>query len=469
VTRGLHWFRNDLRLRDNTALAEATRRCDRLAAVFVFDDAILKSPRTGAPRVRFLLACLEKLGTELVERGIPLWIRHGDPARELGALLEEQAIDLLSFNRDTTPLATRRDAQVREAAASHGVEVVERRDRVVFEAAEVRTRQGGPFSVFTPYSRRWRECFAEDPRRPQRAPRLPAWGKRVKSDPLPDAGALGFAGDETTLPTAGEDAARRRLKAFLEERVERYGEDRDVPSIDGTSRLSPHLRFGTVSVRDCLAAADEAAAARPKLGKGVEKWSTELIWREFYAALLEEHPRVTREEWKIEFAKVQWDDAPDRFEAWCQGRTGYPFVDAGMRQLLETGWMHNRVRMVVASFLTKDLLIDWRRGEEWFLQRLLDGDPASNNGGWQWAASTGADAAPYFRIFNPVTQGERFDPEGEYVRRFVPELSALKGKSAHRPWDSPMLAPDYPERIVDHAEQREEALARFQAVKESHR
>ena len=467
MTRGLHWFRNDLRLRDNTALAEAARRCDALAAVYIFDDRILKSPRTGAPRVRFLLACLERLALDLEAKGVPLLVRRGDPAAELSLLLEQQRFELLSFNRDTTPTAVRRDARVRGAAAKHGVAVVESADRVVFEAQEIRTKTGGPYSVFTPYARRWRERFEQDPRTPKRAARLPGWSGKLASDPIPDADALGFGGDPTRLPPAGEEAARRRLRAFLDERVARYGEDRDVPAIDGTSRLSPHLRFGTISVRDCIAAAREVAASEPRRAKGAEKWETELVWREFYAALLEENPRVLREEWKPEFAGVQWEEAPEHFEAWCRGRTGFPFVDAGMRQLLETGWMHNRVRMVVASFLTKDLLIDWRRGEQWFLQRLLDGDPASNNGGWQWAASTGADAAPYFRIFNPVSQGERFDPDGEYVRRFVPELAALPGKSAHRPWDSPMLASDYPEPIVDHGERREEALARYQRANES--
>jgi len=467
VTRGLHWFRNDLRLRDNTALAEAVRSCDELAAVYVFDDRILKSPRTGAPRVRFLLACLEKLAAGLEERGVPLLVRRGEPAAEIGLLLEAHGLDVLAFNRDTTPTAVRRDASVREVAARHGVTLIEPRDRVVFEAAEIRTKTGGPYSVFTPYSRRWRERFETDPRLPRRAPRLPRWSGKLDSDPIPDAASLGFGGDETRLPAAGEEAARRRLRAFLEERVGRYGEDRDVPAVDGTSRLSPYLRFGTISVRECVAAARETAASQPRLSRGAEKWETELIWREFYAALLEENPRVLRQEWKQEYAKVRWEDAPEHFAAWCQGRTGFPFVDAGMRQLLDTGWMHNRVRMVVASFLTKDLLIDWRRGEEWFLQRLLDGDPASNNGGWQWAASTGADAAPYFRIFNPVSQGERFDPDGEYVRRWVPELAALPGKSAHRPWDSPMLAAGYPEPIVDHGERREEALARYRDAKES--
>jgi len=466
--RGLHWFRNDLRLRDNTALAEAARRCDALAAVWVFDDRILKSPRTGAPRVRFLLACLEKLAADLAARSVPLWVRHGDPTAELDRLLEQHGFELLSFNRDTTPTAVRRDARVREAAEKRGVTIVERSDRVVFQADEIRTRTGGPYSVFTPYARRWRERFEADPRPPQRAPRLPGWDGKAASDPLPDADKLGFGDDGTELPPAGEEAARRRLRYFLEDRVARYGEDRDVPAVDGTSRLSPHLRFGTLSVRDCVAAAREVAAADPKRARGAEKWETELVWREFYAALLEENPRVLRQEWKPEYAGVRWDEAPELFDAWCHGRTGFPFVDAGMRQLLETGWMHNRVRMVVASFLTKDLLVDWRRGEEWFLQRLLDGDPASNNGGWQWAASTGADAAPYFRIFNPVSQGERFDPEGAYVRRWVPELAGLSGKAVHRPWDSPMLSGGYPAPVVDHAERREEALARYRDARESH-
>jgi deoxyribodipyrimidine photo-lyase len=268
------------------------------------------------------------------------------------------------------------------------------------------------------------------------------------------------------LPTAGEDAARRRLDTFLEKAAGRYHEDRDLPAVDGTSRLSPYLRCGAISVRDCFERAREAAAEERPLAKGVGKWLDELVWREFYAAILEEHPRVLGGNYRREYDSLVWNDDAEGFLAWCEGRTGYPIVDAGMRQLRSTGWMHNRVRMIVASFLTKDLLIDWREGERFFYEWLVDGDPASNNGGWQWAASTGTDAQPFFRIFNPVSQGQRWDPDGAYVRRYVPELADVPDDLVHRPWEAGSLFSDYPPPIVDHAERREEALARYREARE---
>jgi deoxyribodipyrimidine photo-lyase len=464
-TRVLHWFRNDLRLRDNSALAAGAGEAGSLIAAFVFDPRILRSPRVGAPRVRFLLDCLERLSRDLEVRGVALLVRRGVPEREIPRLLRETQAQVLAFNRDTTPFARRRDAAVRAAAARLGVRTLECKDRVVFEAAEVRTRAGGPFSVFTPYARAWRQQLERDPQPPRRAPRLPASGGRLRGDPLPTAAALGFGGDATRLPAGGEAAARRRLRAFLAGPIARYAQDRDRPAVDGTSRLSPYLRFGAISPRECLAQAREAVACEPRLAGGAEKWIDELVWREFYAAVLEENPRVLRGAWRRELARIRWNRDPAAFAAWCEGRTGYPMVDAGMRQLRETGWMHNRARMIAASFLVKDLLLDWRLGERWFLQRLVDGDPASNNGGWQWSASTGSDAAPYFRIFHPVAQGERFDPDGAYVRRWIPELARLPGASAHRPWQAAAPPRGYPAPIVDHAERREQALERYRAAR----
>jgi deoxyribodipyrimidine photo-lyase len=461
VGLAIHWFRNDLRLRDNTALAEACARADALLPVFVLDERLLASPALGAPRVRFLLDCLARLAADLEARGRRLVVRRGDPARVLPQLARESHAQLVTWNRDTTPFAARRDARVRAALERAGVASVEAADRVIFEASEVRTRQGGAFSVFTPYRRAWHARLAEDPRRPRPAPKLPGPAPRVASEPLPSAEALGFGGDAAELPTGGEAAAQRRLARFLAEAVGRYAEDRDRPAVDGTSRLSPHLRFGTLSPRECVHAALEAAAAEPRLARGAEKWVDELVWREFYAALLEREPRLLREPQRREYATLAWNDDEQALAAWREGRTGFPIVDAGMRQLLATGWMHNRVRMLAASFLVKDLLLDWREGERWFLQRLVDGDPASNDGGWQWCASTGSDAAPYFRIFNPTSQGERFDPDGAYVRRFVPELRGAPDRFVHRPAQAPQPPRGYPAPIVDHAERREVALERY--------
>jgi deoxyribodipyrimidine photo-lyase len=464
VARALHWFRNDLRLRDNRALAEAARRADELVALFVLDPRILRSPRSGAPRVRFLLAALERLAADLAARGIPLLVRRGDPRDAVPRVAHELRAGIVAWNRDTTPYARRRDAAVRRAARSRGIEVVERADRVVFEAGEVRSRTGGAYAVYTPYRRRWHERFAEDPRLPEPPAKLPPPRSGIPADALPSAAELGFGGDPVELPAAGEQAARRRLRRFLETAAGAYAVDRDRPALDGTSRLSPHLRFGTLSVRECVARAREAAAAEPRLARGVAKWLDELVWREFYAAILEENPRVLRHSYRARYDRIAWNDDAQGFAAWCEGRTGHPIVDAGMRQLRRSGWMHNRVRMIAASFLVKDLLVDWRLGERFFFQRLVDGDPGSNNGGWQWVASTGTDAAPWFRIFNPVAQGERCDPEGDYVRRFVPELARLPARFVHRPWEAPRPPAGYPRPIVDHAARRALALERWRAV-----
>jgi deoxyribodipyrimidine photo-lyase len=298
--------------------------------------------------------------------------------------------------------------------------------------------------------------------------RLPPPIPGFSASPVADPREFGLevrGADGAAAPTGGEEAAKRRLDAFLEGAARRYHEDRDRPALDGTSRLSPYLRFGAISVRQCFEHGEDAAAGEPALRRGVGKWLDELVWREFYAAILERHPRVLRESYRREYDALVWNDDARGFEAWCEGQTGFPIVDAGMRQLRATGWMHNRVRMIVASFLTKDLLIDWREGERFFLERLVDGDPASNNGGWQWSASTGTDAQPYFRIFNPVAQGRRWDPHGRYVRRWLPELGRVEDAHVHAPWEE-TLPSDYPPPIVDHAERRELALERFGSVRD---
>jgi len=464
VTLGIHWFRNDLRLRDNTALAELSRAVDTLLPVFVLDDRLLSSSRTGAPRVRFLLGCLEALARDLRSRGHALVVRRGDPARVVPELVASTGASVLSFNRDTTPYARRRDRAVRDAVEARGARVIACKDRVIFEAGEVRTRAGRSFAVYSPYRRAWHRRLREDPPVVAPEPALPRAVLGVGSQGIPSAEVLGFGGDATRIPPPGELAAHARLDGFLRAGLRSYAEARDLPALDGTSRLSPYLRFGAISVRACLEAALDAAAADPTLGTGAGKWIDELVWREFYAAILEAEPRVLVESHRPQYDRLPWRRDPAWFEAWCRGRTGYPIVDAGMRQLLETGWMHNRVRMLAASFLTKDLLIDWRLGERWFLKRLVDGDPASNNGGWQWSASTGTDSVPYFRIFNPVTQARRCDPDGAYVRRFLPELRDLPAPLVHEPWKDPARARGYPAPIVDHGARRAVALQRYAAV-----
>jgi deoxyribodipyrimidine photo-lyase len=459
LTRGLHWFRDDLRLRDNTALDALAARAEQWLPVFVLDPRLLR--RAGAPRLRFLLDCLGRLGRDLEKRGLTLVVREGRPEHVLPRLLHDTGARLLSFNEGTTPFARRRDAAVRRAVERGGGEIVTCRDRVVFGVDEVRSASGGAYSIYTPYRKAWWRRWSEEPRLPLRRRRLPPPIPGFPAEQVPDPREFGLDSADTTLPTGGEQAAWRRLRRFLDGTARRYHEDRDRPDLDGTSRLSPYLRFGAISVRECFDRAAEAAFAEPALRRGVAKWLDELVWREFYAAILEEHPRVLHESYRRDYDQLVWNDDAEGFEAWCEGRTGYPIVDAGMRQLRATGWMHNRVRMISASFLTKDLLIDWREGERFFFEHLVDGDPASNNGGWQWAASTGTDAQPYFRIFNPVSQGRRWDPEGRYVRRWVPELRGVPDAHVHAPWKADRPPADYPPPLVDHAERRTIALERF--------
>ncbi len=467
MTRGLHWFRNDLRLQDNSALTALVERAETWLPVFVLDPRMLGNERSGGPRTRFLLDCLARLGRDLEKRGVPLLVRHGRPEQVLPRLLSETGARLLSFNRAVTPFGCQRDAAVRRTVEKDGGEVIERLDHVVFGSSEIRTQKGSAYSVYSPYRKTWWRRWLEAPRLPVRLGALPPPIPDVASDRIPDPREFGLDAGAVALPTGGEAAAHQRLEQFLTTAAGRYHEDRDRPDRDGTSRLSAYLRFGAISIRECIVRGEEAIAADPALESGIAKWLDELLWREFYSSILEENPRVLRENYRSEYDALVWNDDPDGFEAWCEGRTGYPIVDAGMRQLRETGWMHNRVRMIAASFLTKDLLIDWREGERFFFEHLVDGDPASNNGGWQWAASTGTDPQPYFRIFNPIAQGRRWDPNGDYVRRWIPELQNVPGAQVHTPWEAQQPPAAYPPPIVDHAERREDALERFSEARQA--
>ena len=464
--RAIHWFRSDLRIADNVALADACRRADALAPAFVMDDALLKAHRDAHPRLRFLHACLHDLAAALEAAGSRLIVLHGAPHRCLPALARACKASLVTWNRDYGPYAKHRDRAVRDALERDGVEVRTYKDRVVFEGGEIRAVHGGIYTVYKHFRRAWWRRFQADAPRPAPAPALPGEIPEAPADALREPRGRGLRADTTGIPRGGAAPARERLDAFLGGAAHRYHLDRDRPAVAGTSRLSPYLRFGAISVRECVRAGLALAAAESAAEEGVRTWIDELVWREFYHAILDAHPRVLDGAFREAGDALEWDDDADRLQAWQAGMTGYPIVDAGMRELAATGWMHNRVRMIVASFLTKDLHIDWRTGERWFMRRLVDSDPASNNGGWQWAASTGADAQPYFRIFNPTAQGERFDPGGEYVRRWVPELEGLAGKAVHRPWTAPLESRAYPAPIVDHSRERAVALARFRAARD---
>jgi deoxyribodipyrimidine photo-lyase len=476
----LHWFRRDLRLADNTALHAAARRADVVVPLFVLDDHLLGAPDIGAPRVAFLLDSLRALADDLRRRGVPLVIRRGDPVVEVVAVARAVGADAIFVNDDYAPYGRRRDDAVRAAAARAGIAWHDHADLVLVEPAECVKDDGSPYVVFTPYARRWRAVEKRPPLpSPTLAPVPDATSRAAASVELPaSAAALGFT-LEAAIERGGERRASERLDSFVEQHLLRYCSARDFPALDATSHLSPHLKFGTISPRTVHAAVanaiggDVAGRDAQKPGRRLDAatalrlreggtFLNELAWRDFYQAILFHFPRVATGPFQGGFAGFAWPESdPGLIAAWRDGRTGFPIVDAAMRQLATTGWMHNRLRMVVAMFLAKTLLVDYRVGERIFMQRLTDGDLAANNGGWQWSSSTGTDAAPYFRIFNPLSQAKRCDPEGTFVRRFVPELRDFPKASIHEPSREPLLLArtGYPPPCVDYAERRTRALA----------
>jgi deoxyribodipyrimidine photo-lyase len=469
MSAALVWFRRDLRLHDHAALHQALKAHGRVFCVFVFDTTILDRLPRRDRRVEFILRAVEEVDAALREMGGALIVRHGDPVVEIPRLAAELGVSDVYANRDYEPAAIARDAEVNRRLAN--ADFIDFKDQVIFERSEVMTQGGTPFSVFTPYKNAWLKRLAPADLQPwpveEYAARL---AQPPGAEPLPELQDLGFEPtdlSELGLPT-GMSGAQALFRDFIE-RIDDYAALRDFPANKGTSYLSAHLRFGTISIRQL------AAYAQAQSSRGASTWLSELIWRDFYHAILWHHPRVATQCFKPAFDALRWDAAPDLFAAWCAGRTGYPLVDAAMRQLTATGWMHNRLRMVVASFLTKDLGLDWRQGEAWFAEKLLDFDLAANNGGWQWAASTGCDAQPWFRIFNPITQSEKFDAEGRFIRRYVPELSNVPQKFIHAPWRMSAaeqaacnvhIGQDYPVPVIDHAVARARTLARFQAIRE---
>jgi deoxyribodipyrimidine photo-lyase len=450
----LLWLRRDLRTADNPALAAAREASDEgLAACFVVDPALWSAG--GPVRRAWLAASVRAVADRLEGR---LVLRAGDPAEVVPRLARVLGATSVHVTRETTPAGTRRDATVREALASDGVEWVETGTPYAVGPGLVHNGSGDPYRVFTPFSRAWREHGWPAPApTPRRLDLVSLPTDRDAERTLDDA--LGAAG-LPQLPEPGQAAARRRWRAFLERDVAGYRAGRDRPDLDSTSRMSPYLKVGAVHPRTLLADLAEHS------GSGAQTYETELAWREFYADVLHHHPRSAWHDLRDNLRGLRYDEPEDALEAWRAGRTGYPMVDAGMRQLLAEGWMHNRLRMITASFLTKDLHVWWPVGARHFLDHLVDGDLASNNHGWQWVAGTGTDASPYFRVFNPVTQGQKFDPDGDYVRRWVPELAHLPGTAVHEPWDhAEGYAHGYPQRIVDHAEERREALRRYEGAR----
>lgn len=467
--RALVWFRRDLRDFDHAALHHALRQAREVVCAFVFDREILdRLPARADRRVEFIHASVGELQRALQARGGGLVVRHGVAREEIVRLAAELRADAVYYHHDDDPAALARDAAVDAALNARGIAAHHAKDVVIFERDEVLTAGGKPYSVFTPYKNAWLKALT--PLHLQAWPVDARAGRLApESTPLPDLQDLGFAPTNLAalkLPT-GMTGGARLFDDFMQ-RIDRYQETRDFPAMKGPSYLSVHLRFGTVSIRQL------AAAAWQQGGRGAQTWLSELIWRDFYHQILWHRPDVAAgHAFKPQYDALPWPNPPGHFEAWCEARTGYPLVDAAMRQLNQTGYMHNRLRMVTASFLTKDLLVDWRQGERYFADTLIDFDLAANSGGWQWAASVGCDAQPWFRIFNPVTQSERFDAQGRFIRRYLPELTNVPDRYIHAPWTLPaaeqarsgcVIGRDYPAPIVEHAAQRVRALALFKAA-----
>jgi deoxyribodipyrimidine photo-lyase len=464
----LLWMRRDLRVTDHPALAAASESADSLVPVFCFDPALLEGRHRSGSRTQFLLECLRDLDGSLRELGSRLVIREGPPERELPALARELGARKVHVTADVGPYARRRDRRVRDVLRRADCELCFHPGLfAVDDPAAIHTGEGRPYMVFTPYHRAWLQAPRRDvlgrPRSLSPAPSL------LRQGQIPSLEKLGLEQTVSDPAPGGEHAGRDALSAFLSDGVGRYRDLHDTLADSGTSMLSPYLHFGCLSARELEAHLPSGG------GAGASEFHRQLCWREFYAQVLRSFPRNARSEHQERYRGMSWSRSRPRFRAWCEGRTGYPVVDAAMRQLQREGWMHNRGRLIAGSFLTKDLGIDWRWGERWFMRLLLDGDEANNNGNWQWIASVGVDPQPLARrIFNPARQFQRFDPAGVYVRRYVPELERVPTGYLAEPWTMPesvqrdcgcVIGRDYPEPIVDHAQARRDALERYAAAR----
>lgn len=456
----IHWYRRDLRVADHSALNGAAKPGLPVVPVYILSDWQRDHSWTGPNRQHFLCGCLESLAGNLESLGGRLIVRQGKALDELRKLIIEARAVALHFTADPDPFGKQIEESVRRMCVELGVECHSHADAALHDPDEVLTQSDLPYRVYTPYSRNWLGL----PKRPVLAkPKSLRTPQHLKSLPLPTVRIWGLEVPETQIVAPGEKAARDRLKSAIAGKIQNYAAKRDFPAENGTSRISQDLRCGLVSIRTVFWEALKARDAADLPGRaGIDVFIKELAWREFYFSILHHFPNVLEEEFNPDWRGLPWDEPGPTFDAWKDGRTGFPIVDAGMRELKSTGFMHNRVRMITAMFLTKDLHIDWKLGESWFMQNLVDGEIASNNGGWQWSAGTGADAAPYFRIQNPWSQTAKFDPGGNYIKRWIPELATVHPSNfLDAPKDGRPLAPDYPLPCVDHKTERERTLAIF--------
>ena len=468
--RSLCWLRRDLRLGDNTALSFATQKSKKVFIVFVFDICILQKLKDKDDRrITFIVHSLKELSSKLRANKSDILIRIGNPIEEIPKLAGELKINAVFSNRDYEPYAKKRDSKVSKRLLANGIDFKSYKDQVIFEYPEIISGQGRPYRVYTPYKNNWLKNIGPQHISNQIVnfkalaslrninPHIIKWSFSI----------LGFKESSLWLK-AGETAAHKRLKN-LKKLENNYFDNRNFPCIeDGTSGLSVHLRFGNISIRQLV------RSTQRKKNIGVKTWLSELVWRDFYHTILDQFPHVAGSCFQVECDQIKWPGINRHFDSWCKGMTGYPLIDAAMRHFNKTGWMHNRLRMIVASFLTKDLLVDWRKGENWFARKLLDFDLAANNGGWQWSASTGCVAQPYFRIFNPITQSKKFDPNGSFIKQHIPELSGFSDRRIHWPHDAGieeqkkakcLLGKEYPPPVVAHDIQRKKAIELFKAIK----
>jgi deoxyribodipyrimidine photo-lyase len=472
VTKAIWWVRRDLRLKDNQALNEAISSAQKVIPVFISDPNLVGSSRVSTKRMAFLYQGLAELGQDLRRKGSELILRQGQPADVLAQLVEESGATTVFAEADFSPYARQRDKRVSKSVSLKLVG-----GPSVSHPGAVLKNDGDPYVVYSPYMRAWKSLYELKSEQLLPAPNSISTLGGIGSD---------FVFDEQLMKVQldfepGERAAQETLAKFVESAnadIFQYAESRNQLDLDGTGRISPYLRYGMISARECFVAAQEAIsrASGNDQSKSAETWLNELIWREFFISILYHFPSVLRESFRKEYRDIRWQNDNEDFSAWKEGSTGYPVVDASIRQLLSSGWMHNRGRMITASFLVKDLAIDWRWGEKFFMQHLIDGDPAANNGGWQWTAGTGTDAAPYFRVFNPILQGKKFDPQGRFIKKWLPELSAVPEKYIHAPWEMPtadqvssecIIGQDYPQPIVDHGFARDRILEIYKTARQT--